>query len=467
MGLREKIFVVLSSAIALGLTSRVVTNGIDQLWEAQLLFYQLADLGAIPFGGNRDIPVLLLLGVLFGWFTLFMADGTKRIQALIVVTVGSASVGNRLIETGRIVEAIGRSPEAMVVGTLIGLTTGFVTASLYGVKRGKSMSILQKLSWIQFTPAVGAFRSSMGLIVLISAIDYARMSDTLASIEFGVMSVILLISLSVFLQSDIQQDVVAISPPDEDYEYKYHSYVLGGLYHRAKNEYHGFSTDGRHLIAQASEASSFEGLLSEFEQRVGFGFISGLQANWTDGVRAFGANLLPRTVRIMSNETTTDDLPEISSTDERNKYILLVALALRRLGRHLITLIPHGIRSKVAASGQDIQDLDGTDTILLIGPTLAEKDVPPEGVAKFNKICARYNADPTTDVVVAITEAQKSSKTKEEIQIRARENLGIEDQYLSWTDVYPLPWYREGLDDTERIPADDEYSKLLERLGER
>lgn len=467
MGFREEIVVVLSSAIALGLTSRVVTNGIDKLWEAQLLFYQLAELGAIPFGGNRDIPVLLLLGVLFGWFILFMTDGTKRIQALIVVTVGSVSVGTRLIETGRIVEAIGRSPEAMVIGTLIGLATGLATASLYGVKRGKSMGILQKLSWIQFSPTVGAFRSSMALIVLISAIDNARMSDTLASIEFGVMSLILVISLSVFLQYDIQRDVVAISPPDENYDYKYHPYVLGGLYHRAKNDYHGFSTDGRHLIAQASEATSFEGLLSEFEQRVGFGFISGLQANWTDGIRAFGANLLPRTVRIVSNETTTEDLPEIGSNDQRNKYILLMALALRRMGRHLITLIPQRIRSQVATSGQQRQDLDSADTILLIGPTLAGNDVPPEGVGKFNDICARYKTDPTTDVVVATTEAQKSSKTKEEMQIRTRENLGIEDEYLSWTDVYPLPWYREALDDSERIPADDEYSKLLERLGQR
>lgn len=467
MGHLEDLSVVLVSALALGVSSRIVTTGIDKLWEAQLLFYKLAEFGGIPFTGNRDIPVLFIVGILSGWFLLFLLDGTKRIQAAIVFIVGSVSVGPLLSETGRILEAINRSPNAFIIGILIGLVTGGLTASFYGVKRGESMSILQKLSWIQFTSAVGAFRSSIAVVVLITAVDYWRISEAINSLGFLGVSFVLIISLSVFMKYDYRQEVVAISPPDDDGKYKYLPYVLGGLFHRARKEYHGFSIYGRHLIAQASRAQDFDGLLEEFKQRVGFGFVSGVQANWTDGIRAIGANLLPRTVRIISSQSTTDDIAKIESNRNKNEYLLMAKLAFDRIGMHIVTLIPSVIRRRMTTNHSEKIALNQADKILLIGPTLADDEVPPEGVEVFDKICARYNPDPTTDVIVATTEAQTDPRSKQEIQIHARENLGIEEDHLSWTNIYPLPWYRGGIDENNNnIQHDDEYIALLERLAE-
>lgn len=466
MGKIKDLIVVSVSAIALGISSRIVTNGIDKLWETQGFFFKAADLLATPFSGNKDIPVLLTIGILTGWFCLFLVDGTKRFQAGVVAFVGSISVGVRLRETGRIVEAISRSPEAFVIGISIGLITGLITGELYGVKKGRSMSIFQKLSWIQFSQAVGAFRSSIAIIIALSMVEYARISSPSPSAIFFTASVILLLSLSVFMKYEYQKNVITISPPDEDNEYKYHPYVMGGLFDRANKEFHGFSIKGGSDLQQASRARAFETLKDRFTNEVAFGFVSGIDTNAGNRLQSFGSKILPRTVKLTSNGKTTSDIANINSNTNPNRYVLIAKLFISTINRHFITLIPSPVRGLLPNKGiEELGKLDRADTIILIGPTLSENDLPPKGANKFDAICARYKNDPTTEVLLATIEAKEDSIRDEQLRINCMDNLGISQNNLSWLDVYTLPWFGENnKNNNDKYDQDDEYMKLLDRL---
>lgn len=436
---RADVAIILLSFVALAISARVVTVGINQLWGAERLFYALANYTAEPFDGNRDIPVLLFIGALFGWLLLFLVDGTKRIQALLIVVIGTLSVGVFLSETGRILDAIGRHPSSFVIGTAFGLVTGAASARLYGVKTPESMGLMESLTWLQFDNAAAAFRHGISLIVIVATVDYILFAPPVSAGGYAVSSLVLMVALSVFVQYDYQRNVVAISPPDDDDSRKYHPYVYGGLYHEAYNAYHGFTIKGGGVLVQAQRASSLSSLLKEFNQMVAFGFASGIRTSKANGVAQLGAKILPRTVRLESRGVTTTDLPSIISERSINQAVLLLKLSVRRILRHIVTLVPSIVRDQLPDRGFTKTDrLDRADVILLIGPTLDEDEPLPAGAEVFDHICARYSSDPTTEVVLTTTEAPPDSVRDHDVRVRAQENLEISRNNLSWTKVYPV-----------------------------
>lgn len=426
------------------------------------MFYWLASKGAEPFGGNRDIPVLLIVGVLFGWFVLFLLDGTKRIQAAIVLSIGSVSVGTQLLESGRIIGAIGRSPASFVIGVAIGVITGGISARLFGVKRPESMGLIESLAWVQFEGATEAFRHGITSIVILAAIDYSLINPLRETVGYSFASVILLLSLSVFVQYQYEKSVVAIAAPDPNNSRKYLPYVFGGLFDRARRRYHGFTIRGGAILNQAMSAASLNTLVDRFDRKVAFGFASGIQAGQS-GIQQLGSKLLPRTARIESEGITTERLPSLNSSREDSRVYLYSRLVVRGIARHLILLVPDAIRKFLPnRSFTKIDKLDRSDVVLLIGPTLADEPMP-DGSAVFDTICARYKHDPTTEVILVTTEAPAGSVQNHDTKVNSMENLGIERNHLSWTNVYPLSRFKNEIAEDG---DEDEFRLLLNRLSE-
>ncbi len=433
-----EVAIVVVSLVALAVSARVVTVGIDQLWAAERLFYGLANVTAEPVDGNRDIPVLLFVGTLFGWLVLFVFDGTKRIQALCLVAVGTVSVGLFLSETGRILDAIGRHPTSFVVGTIIGVGTGAVPARLFGVKTPDSMGLVDSLAWIQFDTAAAWFRHAISVIVLVATVDYLLLVQSVDGVVVAASTLVLLVALSVFVKYDYQRNVVAVSPPDPDDSKKYQPYVFGGLYDEAKRNYHGFTIESPGALLKAQKASSLNSL-PDFERMVAFGFASGIRPTTAGGMSQLGAKILPRTGRLQSEGVATGELPTIHSERNENETVLLLKLAGRRMYLHIVTLVPRVVRDRLPNRGVTMKDkLDGADVVLLIGPTLEDDEPIPAGVEVFDHICTRYAADPTTEVVLATTEAPPDSVESHTVKIGAKKNLQIGDDNLSYTKVYPV-----------------------------
>lgn len=459
----EAATVVIALAV-LGVSSLAMATVFNRLWMGERSIFILADVLAIPFSGNRDVPVLVAVGLLCGWFLLFVLDGTKRVQAVLVSLAFAVSVGGYLQATGRILEAIGRTPIAFAFGLVLGVVSGTVYAELFGVKRPSDAGLTETLAWVQFPTAAEALRHSVTLFVLLGIGDYILIAPPFAAAGTAVAGFGLLISLSVFMSYDYQRNVVTLSPPDPDGRRKFQPYVFGGLYDRAKDDYHGFSIRGGSDLVSAQVADSMRNL-ELFDQPVAFAFASGVYSDRESGIERLGRRVLPRTATIESRGYTTPELPDIT-TDKTSHplqgYAMLVGSGLRR---HLVTLVPKVIRSRLPRAGLTIVDrFDAADTILLIGPTLTDRDETPNGLETFVQICRRYQNDPTTEVLLATTEAEEAvdveaiSMDDEELKLDARRYLGLGREEISTYDIYPLSRFSKA--------GPKGFTVLLERLSE-
>lgn len=455
---------VVAALVVLGVSALAMATAFDQLWENERSIFVLANALAVPFAGNMDVPVLLVVGLLSGWFLLFVLDGTKRIQALLVSLVFVVSVGGYLQDTGRILEAIGRTPLAFVIGVGLGAVSGAAYAELFGVKRPSDTGLLETLAWVQFPTAAEAFRHGVTLFVLVGVVDYALFAPPLSAVGTATAGAGILLSLSVFMRYDYQREVVSLSPPDPEQRRNYQPYVFGGLYERANDGYHGFSIDGGSDLVQAQVANSTRDL-QPFDQNVAFAFASGVYSGGASGVQRLGRRLLPRTATIESKGYTTPELPDMTGSEpggQLDGYALTAANGLRR---HLITLVPKTVRSRLSGGGLDVVDrFDAADTVLLIGPTLGADEATPDGTETFAQVCRRYKDDPTTEVLLATTEAETAVDIEttavddEELKLDARRYLGLGSEEISSFDVYPLSRF------TKSGPKG--FTRLLERLGE-
>lgn len=461
---------ILGAVAGLGASSFVLVRILDRLWESEQLFFQVSDVFATPFGGNLDIPVLILIGILAGWLMLFCIDGTKRIQSLLVVTVSAASLGGFLTQTGRILEAISRTPSAFVVGIAIGIGTGLLSVEMYGYKEYEAKSLLEQLAWIQFPGAASAFRHTIAVITILTVGAFATQAPIVEVGGASLSGIVLLISLSVFMQYDYRRDIVALSPPDLNNDHRYHAYVFGGLFEVAHGDHHGFPIENKVKIGAAKNAGSI-GNLPFFGGVASFGVASGLHANPSNLFERLGSRLLPRTAKIETREYTTNRLPDLDDPSPESTLEQLVKAATRGVRRHLITLLPASIRDQFPERGLTAMDrLHQADVVLLIGPSLTQDESPPEGISKFNRICRRFESDLNTELVVAATEADKLMESLDvdlrlygdpleinnNVQIEARDNLGLERGKVSYFDVYPVTRFTQH--------GTQGFEKLLERL---
>jgi len=456
--------ITVGALITLAGAALVVLRAIDTVWANAGLIYELTQSFATVVSGNLDIPVVFLIGIMLGWLLLFTVDGTKRVQGILVAGLTFVTVGQYLRQSDRVLGAIGRQPVFFGGGLLIGLTTGIATAELFGVKRLGRVGLIETLAWMQFPTAAEAFRHTVTILVVLTIADVGLTVSPSRAITVAIAGVVLLISLSLFMQYDYQRRVMALSPPDSNKNRKYFPYVLGGLFHEAKRNYHGFTIAGGGELQEASVDNSFKTLRSSFNRPVSFGFASGIHSSRQSGLKRLGGKLLPRTVTITSESVTTNELPSFSRRNSTHQATVYGKMVVRRLKRHFVLLVPKIIRERLPAGGLRMIDrLDQADVVLLIGPTLRDDEPTPPGRRQFQAVAERYSSDPTTEVLLVTTEAENIIQQEDidigpEMAIKARNRLRLNSEHFDSSHVFPLTRFTD--------QGMRGFSPLLDRLSE-
>lgn len=459
--------IVIGAFVLLAGSTLVLLEVLDILWTNRRFVYRVTGPFAIPFGGNRDVPVLVFVGALSGWFGLFWIDSTKRVQGALVFVAAAVSVGPYLLRTQRILGAIGRTTWAFIVGITIGIMTGLLSARLI---RGDSPNrVIDRLQWMRYPGATAAFRHTSTAVVGLVTIDYLLYSGSSPSTVLVVLSsVVFTISLSTFLQYSYARQIVALSPRPIGRETNYQAYALGGLYQLADDKY-GASSIGRGDVVGLLEARSATGVdsLPSFESAVGFAVSSmgirlAASPKWVRDTVQF---LLPRPVTIESDALTTPRIGVPETHHKGGRAANYLWFLIRGLERHIIEIVPERVRDMLPNRGQNTIDrLDKSDTVLLVGPTPTENVADEEWAQSFSAVCERYADSPETDVVLATTEAQSVANAEntairdQVFKRRAASRLGIDTSHLSTSDIYPLDRF-SGEGDGDR-----EFDQLLTRL---
>lgn len=441
-----KIGGIVLSLVVLAGASVIVARVMEAAWVAEGLIYQLIDWIATTGGVSRDVPVAAVVGLVSGWLLMFALDGTKRVQGGLLTLVAIVAVGGVLLQSGRILGALAAYPLLTSGGVALGVVSGAVSASLFGAKLPNQVGVGELLAWIQFQTAANAFRNAVTVFVLLLWAD-SVVTAGVSPIRAVGGGGLLLLALSMFMRYDYQRHVVTVAPPDPARDQKYVPYVMGGLYDQADPAYHGFAIQNGTQLSEARGAPSKATLLAAFDDTVAFGIASGTYSTTTSGLERLGKALLPRTARIEAHGlvTTGVDVPVMTN---QNRLVETLRLALPTLKRQVIGLCPDVLQSQLPERGLTALDrLDRADTILLIGPPVADDDPLPQGVDQFNAICKRYRNDPTTNVQLIITEGEDISSdnsiTDPNNGFKMRRRLDVDKDAIDGSDVYPVSRFTE------------------------
>ena len=465
--------VVFVSFVLLGISTQPIVRAADSTWRQEGLIFQITELLAVPFGGNLDIPVLIVLGVLAGWLLLFCLDGTKRIQALLVIVGAGIPFWLFVEQTGRITVAVARTPWSAFLGLSVGVISGVATsAQLYGVKRPIELSPAEKLRWLQFPAAGGSFLYGMAAVIVTVVIDFV-VTMSLNPIALVVVSsgAMFVVSLSVFMRYDQRQTTVMVSPPDFEGDYKYQPYVLGGLYKTVTLDRHGFPIEGDGELTAAKTASDLRGLEARFDSTVVFGFVSSMLQGLPSVLNRVANNWFLRTVIIESEGWTTNQVGEVAGDHKKNLLPNPLASAVERGRYYLWQCLPFIVRRELRGGYNSVLDqLENADTILLVGPTLAEDESPPEGCETLAALCKRFGDRIGTDVILVTTQARPVAE-EESLSLDspvfkrtiAVHRLGIDNDVFDRIDVVPIDRFanQQSLD-----KSGDGFNDLLERISE-
>lgn len=457
--------------VAFGLlaaSTLVLLQALDELWSSRGIVFQLTDLLAVPFGGNRDVPVLVFVGAIAGWFLLFWVDATKRVQGALVFVVAVVAVGPYLRETRHILDAVGRTSWALVLGLLLGVGSGLLSARLIGADR--PTGLLERLQWLRYPGAAAAFRHAATAVVGLAIVDYvlSPVGETGTPLVL-VSGVVFVLSLSVFLQYGYERRVVAVSPAEAEGP-SYQPYVLGGLYDLASERYGAFST-GRGDVGGLTDArvSRSVGGLESFSDTVAFSFSSTRLRSWPDSDTALARLkrfVLPRPVTVESDGITTGRIGVPETPEESGTAAASLRYLLDRLRYHAVEIVPAFVRDALPERGRNTIDrLDQAGTVLLVGPTPAAEVDDEQWANSFAAICERYADNPGTDVVLATVEAgpvaedDNFAMADQAFKRRIASRVGIDPSALSMDDVYPLDRFSGG------DGPGSEFDDLLRRLS--
>lgn len=424
---------------------------LETLWRNERIFFQISEFLSIPFGGNRDVPVLVIVGMLSGWFLLFWVDATKRLQGAIL-SIAVLFVGWYLMQLDRILGAINRTWWALLIGLAIGLASGVFSARK--ISANQLNTLLERIQWLRYPGAAMAFKHSATVIAVITVIDYFSIApQRIDALYVAVTAAVFVLSLSVFIQYAHERRIVTISPPKGD-DIAYQPYVLGGLYGVARDSY-GAESTGRGDVGKlnsASVAMNMDGL-EQFNNDVSFTFPSSQLSKTTSGVGTIFTLLqqaiFPQPVTIESTKLTTRRIGTPEYTDSPSSSQIYSQFFRDRLIHHVICLVPKMLRELLPTGGHNsIDRLDEADTVLLVGPT-PPSEVNEEWADSFSAICHRYSSRPGTDVVLATIEAgeiadqEGLSLTDGTFKSRISRRIGIPSGVLSINDVYPLERFSE------------------------
>jgi hypothetical protein len=446
----------------------VLLEAVDALWTNRRFVYSITSPFAAPFGGNRDVPVLVFVGAISGWLLLFWIDATKRVQGALVFLAAAISVGPYLQRTQRVLDAIGRTSWAFVVGVVVGVGSGVLSARLIGADR--PTGLLERLQWLRYPGAAAAFRHVATATVGIVLIDYVTaLVDDPSTLTVVVAGVVFVLSLSVFLQYGYERRVIALSPHADNGETNYQPYVLGGLYGIASERYGGFSSGSGDLVglSNARSARSVDQLPSfDDTDTVAFSFSSTRIRLSGDGpLRRAVRFLVPRPVTVESDGLTTTRIGVPESSGESNAVLRYLQFLLVGLRRHVVEIVPTFVRERLPERGRNTVDrLTRADTVLLVGPTPSVDRDSEQWARSFSAVCDRYAGDPGTDVVLAtveagpVAEAENFTKNDRAFKRRIADRMGIERDDLPTDDIFPI----------DRFSGDDDRAidRLLQRLGD-
>lgn len=458
--------------VAFGLlaaSTLVLLQALDELWSSRGIVFQLTDLLAVPFGGNRDVPVLVFVGAIAGWFLLFWVDATKRVQGALVFVVAVVAVGPYLQETRHILDAVGRTSWALAVGVVLGVGSGLLSARLIGADR--PTGLLERLQWLRYPGAAAAFRHATTAVVGLSLVDYVLSGDGETGTPLVLIAgIVFVLSLSVFLQYGYERRVVAVSPSERGDGTNYQPYVFGGLYELASDRYGAFST-GRGDVGGLTEARVTRSVprLPSFSDAVAFSFSSTRLRSWPDGddlLARLKRFLLPRPVTVESDGLTTNRIGVPDTPEGSGTAAAYLRYLRSRLQYHAIEIAPAFVRDALPERGRNTIDrLDQAGTVLLVGPTPADEVDDAAWADSFGAICERYADNPGTDVVLATIEAgpvaadDDFAMGDQAFKRRIASRIGIDPSTLSMDDVYPLDRFSGG------DGPGSEFDDLLRRLS--
>lgn len=464
--------IVFASFVLLGVTTQPLVRAADSTWREEGLIFRITELFGTAFGGNLDVPVLIVLGVLAGWLLLFCLDGTKRIQALLVVVGVGVPFWLFVEQTGRIIEAVARTPWSAFLGLAAGIGSGVATSTrLYGVKRPLELSPFQKLRWLQFPAAGGAFLYGTAAVMVAVIVDFVvTMSFDLTSLVVVSSGAIFVVSLSVFMRYDKRQTTVVVSPPDFEGEYKYQPYVLGGLYETVTLKRHGFPMEGDGELTAAKTARSLQDLERRFHSTVVFGFVSSMLQGLPSVPNRIANNWFLRTVIIESKGWTTNQIGDVSGSHDTSTLPDLLSSAIERGRYYFWQSLPLIVRRELRGGYNSVlEQLESADTILLVGPTLAEDESPPEGCEVLAALCERFSGRVGKDVILTTTQAGpvaeeeglalESPVFKRTIAVH---RLGVDDDVFHQIDVVPTDRFTDRQSANE---PEDGFDDLLKRIS--
>ncbi|GAB7012711.1 hypothetical protein [Halolamina salina] len=400
-GNRKEIAVVVVAFVSLALTIPTVAGAASTVWANGGLLRSLSGAIAGVGGVTLDFPVVVLGGLLAGWFALFLVDGTKRVQAALVLLVAVVALLPTLGDLGRVLGAIQRESVTFAAALVVGLLSGGVTSQIYGVKVPNQLSIRERLQWIQFPTASRAFFYTVSVLVLLAALQYVQYAtsivDTLVTLLAGGVAVF---ALSVFMTYEYQKSVVTITAENDR---RAEPYVLGGLFAHAESEREGFPIEGNHLLRQAVTAADESALPDGFGAPVSFGFLAG--------------DVTERTAKVTTEGFSTRDVNRNRLENrlrERNGGGARVKQLLRWVRHHLVLILPAVVRDAMAyQEGTVLNRLDHADTVLLLTRTPGKDDTPEEADL-YGLLTELYGDDPSTDVVIATSEAREPADAFDE-----------------------------------------------------
>ena len=393
-GTRKEIAVVVTAFVSLALTIPTVAGAASAVWANGGLLRTLSGAVANVAGVTLDFPVVILGGLLAGWFALFLFDGTKRIQAGLVLLVAVVALLPTLGDLGRVLGAIERESVTFAAALVVGLLSGGVTSQIYGVKVPNQLSVWERLQWIQFPVASRAFFYTVSVLVLLAVVQYVQYAtsilDTVVTLLAGAVAVF---ALSVFMTYEYQKSVVTITAENDR---RAEPYVLGGLFDHAETDREGFPIDGNHLLRQAATAKNEDSLPDGFDSAVSFGFLSG--------------DVTERTAKVTSEGFSTRDVNRNRLEErlrERNGAYAQTKQLLRWIRHHLVLIMPAFVRNVlVYQEGTVLNRLDHADTLLLLTRTPGADEEPPAGADLYGLLTELYANDPGTDIVIATSDAR-------------------------------------------------------------
>jgi hypothetical protein len=414
------------AVILLALTR--VTGMMGDAWQHRQLVFNAVHFLFGSLGLNIDVAVVFPAGVIAAWLVLFMLDGHKTIQGLVLLFVALPTFLVTLSRRGEWIGTVDwlRYGWSFGLGAVVGLVTGGL-----GAKGGNRWDLRR------FPTASKALYAVVSLAAVVAFVEFhlAYTSPILWNLQTGELSTrpigpvslrggslvldavstaALVVVLNLFTQYSDSTTMLVVGP-DEATEAK--AKLVGGLYNHAqgRGKYSGVQPiadadpTGARRLNDATTARS-EAALPDDVGTVAFKFREAGPLNRRNVVRV-DSHRPPRSMQATRLE---------NRVETRRTAAGRVA---HYLSRGVQLLLPGWLLDRFRSdAGQFLERLDGANTLLLVVPfgslvdreryeageyeTLADVvDTSAEYLQVYDRLCSMYRDVPGHETVVVVTGA--------------------------------------------------------------